>query len=109
MGLVVPCPSNKMARLIAALVLGAVASTLTSTFCGFVSGPSTSLRVSTREVSVNRNFFDPGSQAGGRSTNGMFKVVSDSEKAETDKTEKFWGLVSAVLLGLLAFKIAAPQ
>ena len=98
-----------MARLIAALVLVAVASTLTSTFCGFVSGPSTSLRSSTREVSVNKNFFNPGSQAGGQTTEGMFKVTDPGEKAETEKAEKFWGLVSAVLLGLLAFQIAGPK
>jgi len=98
-----------MARLIPALIVVAVSSTLTSTFCGFVSGPVTALRGSTREVSVNRNFFDPGTQAGGQTTNGMFSVQSDEEKAASAKAEKLWGLVSAVVLGLLAFKIAASQ
>jgi len=98
-----------MARLLAALILVAVASALTSTFCGFVSGPSTTLRGSTREVSVDRNFFDPSTGAGGQTTDGMFSVQSDEEKAASAKADKLWGLVSAVVLGLLAFKIAASQ
>jgi len=86
----------EMARLIAALIVVAVSSTLT---CA----------VGEQQVSVNRNFFDPGTQAGGQTTNGMFSVQSDEEKAASAKAEKLWGLVSAVVLGLLAFKIAVSQ